>query len=93
MKRLLFIFATFLITWLSASAYNFMVNGLAYNKNSDGTSLTVTYDRPDYTNYNGRKGSLIIPEKVTYSGKTYTVTGIGQDAFRYCDGITSLSIP
>ena len=37
--------------------------------------------------------SVSIPERVTYNGKTYTVTGIKNDAFRNCVNLTSLIIP
>ena len=33
---------------LTASAYNFMVGGIAYNKNSDGASVTVTSGLHDH---------------------------------------------
>lgn len=38
-------------------------------------------------------GDVIIPDSVTYSGTTYVVNGIGNDAFRDCDGLVSLSVP
>ena len=39
------------------------------------------------------KGKFEIPESVTIDGKTYPVTGIGQDAFKYCNELTELCIP
>lgn len=39
------------------------------------------------------RGYLNIPSTVTYNGNTYTVTAIGDNAFRYCDKIASLTIP
>ena len=81
-----------LLIELSASAYDFMVDGLCYNYNSDGTSVTVTYEQRTggYSNLNG---ALIIPETVTYSGTTYSVTTIGDRAFYGCTGLTSVTIP
>gem|GEM_PF-1503066 len=81
-----------LLIGLSASAYDFMVDGLCYNYNSDGTSVTVTYEQRTggYSNLNG---ALIIPETVTYSGTTYSVTTIGFAAFYGCSGLTSVTIP
>ncbi len=38
------------------------------------------------------EGNLYIPEKVTYFGRNYPVTGIGDNAFKNCDGITSLTM-
>ena len=36
---------------------------------------------------------LVIPEKVTYSGRTYSVTAIGKRAFVECYGIGIVTIP
>ena len=37
-------------------------------------------------------GSLTIPSSVTYNGTTYSVTSIGESAFEYCSGLTSVTI-
>ena len=44
-------------------------------------------------NYNSYSGSVVIPSKVTYSGTTYSVTSIGDLAFKGCSGLTSVTIP
>ena len=36
---------------------------------------------------------LVIPQTITYLGKTYTVIAIGDEAFKGCDGLTSVTIP
>ena len=78
----------------TASAYDFMAGGLAYNINADGNSVTVTYENSSSPRYTNASGSLTIPSTVTYSGKTYTVTAIAQSAFDGCSGFTgSLNIP
>ena len=77
----------------SAYAYDFMVGGIAYDKNSDGTSVTVTYERTSSPRYWSLKGAITIPETVTYSGTTYSVTKIGDYAFDSCSGLTSVTIP
>ena len=65
-----------------------------YNYNSDGSSVSVTYQGTDYSSYsNEYTGDVVIPETVTYSGQTYSVTSIGSDAFRGCSGLTSVTIP
>ena len=69
------------LTAATASAYDFEVDGIYYNKNSDGTSVSVTSGG----NYSG---SVTIPSQVTYSGITYSVTSIGESAFSYCSGLT-----
>ena len=38
-------------------------------------------------------GEIVIPESVNYNGTTYSVTSIGDDAFAYCSGLTSVTIP
>ncbi|MBR6248903.1 MAG: leucine-rich repeat protein, partial [Muribaculaceae bacterium] len=43
-------------------------------------------------NYSGLT-TANIPASVTYSGKTYSVTSIGEVAFRNCSGLTSVTIP
>ena len=77
-----------------ASAYDFMVDGLCYNKNVDGTSVTVTYEGTgaDGYGYSNLNGDLVIPPSVTYDGTTYSVTKIGDTAFRNCTGLTSVTI-
>ena len=38
-------------------------------------------------------GGLVIPSSVTYLGSVYPVTEIGDTAFLYCSGLTSVTIP
>ena len=65
-----------------------------YNYNSDGSSVSVTYQGTDpYSYSNEYTGDVVIPETVTYGGKTYSVTSIGSYAFEYCSGLTSVTIP
>lgn len=77
----------------TASAYNFMVDGLCYNKNSDGTSVTVTFQNTTNPRYSSLSGDVNIPAQVTYSGASYSVTAIGNYAFYGCDGLTGFTIP
>ena len=78
-----------------ASAYDFKVDGLCYNKNGDGTSVTVTYEGTgdEGYGYSNLNGDLVIPPSVTYDGTTYSVTTIGGRAFYGCSGLTSVTIP
>ena len=87
--RILSFLMLLLAAALPASAYDFMVNGLCYNYNEDGTSVTVTSD----DSYSSLSGALIIPASVTYNGKTYSVTKIDWYAFRNCTGLTSVTFP
>ena len=98
LRRFVLLLLAITATALTAAAYSFMVDGIAYDINPDGKSVTVTYEyEPDYyfdPSYTSASGSLTIPSTVTYSGKTYSVTSIGERAFRSCSGFTgSLTIP
>ena len=82
---------------LPASGYDFMVDGLCYNINSDGTTVSIT-SRFSTTNSAGTYPStigntLVIPSSVSYSGKTYIVNRIDAYAFYRCQFLTSVSIP
>ena len=73
-----------------AMAQSFTVGDLNYSVNTDGTTVTVT----GHVDGTAATGPLVIPESVTYEGTAYAVTVIGEDAFRYCWGLTGeLSIP
>ncbi len=78
---------------LSATAYDFKVDGLAYNINSDGKSVSVTCDTTASTNYPNLYGVVSIPSTVKYNKKTYKVTAIGDYAFNGCTGLTGVDIP
>ena len=96
MKKILLL-TMMAILALTASAYNFMVDGLAYNylNGPSGSEVQVTYTS-NYDNYAHNYSGLTtanIPASVTYSGKTYSVTSIGDYAFRDCSGLTSVTIP
>lgn len=76
---------------LSASAYDFTVDGMCYDIVSlSDLTCAVTKDDVNGTKYSG---DIVIPEQVTYNGRTLTVTSIGSSAFSGCSGLTSVSIP
>ncbi len=60
-------------------------NGLYYT--FSGTNATVVASPTKYT------GKISIPNTAIEGGKTYNVTGIGDDAFYGCTGVTSIEIP
>ena len=85
MKRYLFLTLAVLLCTLSASAYDFMVDSIAYFKNDDGKSVRVASG----VRY---KGDIVIPENVTYDGVIYSVSEIGFGAFKGCY-LKSITIP
>ena len=67
---------------LSASAYDFEVDGIYYNKTSSNT-VEVTYRDIGDNYYGGTyRDSIVIPNIVTYNGRNYAVTAIGDSAFK-----------
>ena len=66
-----------------------------YTYNTDGTSVSVTYQGTSYKdkNRNEYSGDVVIPETITYGSKTYSVTSIGSSAFWGCSSLTSIDIP
>ena len=67
----------------------FTVGDLNYRVNDDHVSVTVTGHIDGYN----AQGPLVIPESVSYGGRDYAVTVIGNSAFLYCFYLTSLTIP
>ena len=87
--RAILLLAAILATVLPSYSYDFVTNGIYYDINNDGNSVTVTNNG----NYNSYSGNVTIPSSVTYSGKTYSVIAIGSSAFYNCTGLTSITIP
>lgn len=81
-----------LLSAIYVEAYDFMVDGLAYNFNSDGASVTVTYERPYRWNSSTYRPDPTypylyeanIPDSVVYNDKKYVVDSIGNMAFYGC---------
>ena len=94
MKRLLLLFFSALLC-TAVSAHDFEVDGIYYNiTSSSDLTVAVTYQGSKYDSYsNEYSGSVVIPEKVTYDSKEYSVTSIGNYAFEGCSGMTSVTIP
>ena len=77
---------------ISAYAHDLEVDGIYYNITSDAT-VEVTFRGSYYYSYYEYSGDIIIPSTVTYSGKEYSVTSIGDEAFGWCSSLTSVTIP
>ena len=76
---------------LGAKAYDFVEAGFYLNITGTNT-VEITYNNSN-PNYNSYTGYVSIPATITHNGTTYTVTAIGNAAFRNCDGLTGVSIP
>ena len=87
--------ALLLLCTTMATAHDFEVDGIYYNISSSANkAVEVTCkDEYSYEYSNEYTGNVVIPESVTYYGTTYSVTSIGEDAFRGCTGLTSVTIP
>ena len=97
MKRSVFSLLALLLPCL-ALAHDFIVDGICYNITSEADkTCEVTFNsdepRPDGIYYKFYKDVVFVPEKVNYSGKEYTVTAIGMDAFRHNDELLSVVMP
>ena len=93
-KIITFLFTLFmLMTGTTAYAQDIEVQNadgvtIYYNYINDGEELEVTSKYLyDY------HGAVNIPEEVTFMNRTRKVTSIGDNAFRNCSGLTSITIP
>ena len=71
------------------NTFEFTVNGVRYSVNDDNTTVTVV----GYPSGSKPTGDLTIPESITFRGISFSVTKIGDQAFRSCTGLTSVTIP
>ena len=92
-SRAILAIAMMLVVALPTLAHDFEVGGIYYNYLDEAAkTVEVTYKGSSFNSYYEYSGSVIIPSAVTYSGTTYSVTSIGDDAFCDCS-LTSVIIP
>ena len=87
---LLVVFAILATSNSYAQASFETIDGLRYLIDSDAKAAALT------ANPNGEKysGDIVVPEKVMASdGVEYPVTAFGDNAFKLCDGLKSITIP
>ena len=102
-KRYIFLVLAFLVNASCLCATTICVGELYFELNDVNKSATVdsitnrwpwnidmTYGYYDDVTY---QFGINIPSKVNYDGITYTVTSIGDKAFRYCHKLGSIIIP
>ena len=69
------------------------IDGIWYNINQEAKAAEVTNKSGGtWEGVNSYYGSITIPESVVYNGTTCSVTSIGNYAFYYCSGLTSVTI-
>ena len=85
--KLFLLMAAVLFACSTAKAYDALIDGIYYNFNGD--EAEVTYES---TSYNSYTGDIAIPASVVYNAQTYSVTSIGNNAFKRCSGLTSVTI-
>ena len=78
-----------LLCCVTANAYDFEVDGIYYTITST-SYLTVDVAPSPLNSY---QGNIVIPKYVTYDSKTYTVTGIENEAFNGNKYIYSVVMP
>ena len=76
---------------MAAAAHDFVDNNIYYNITSNST-VEVTYcdGASEGTSYTG---NVNIPSSVSYNGKSYQVTSIGNNAFKHSTSLTSVTFP
>ena len=84
--------ALLMLVCQSLSAHDFEVDGIYYYRTS-ATELEVACKVFSDNNRTAYSGAVTIPATVTYNGKTFNVTSIGEYAFRDCNSLTSITIP
>ena len=88
-KLIVFLFSLILSVVFSTSAlaYDVKIDGIYYNLISEGKTAEVTSGDEEYSR------TVVVPSSITVEGQEYTVTSIGEKAFGYCTGLTSITIP
>lgn len=88
MRKTLFMFVAFLVaTSMYAYDFTFRSGDYLYGATSDST-VEVAQDA-SYSSLT----AVDIPATVERNGKTYTVTTIADEAFRYCSKLAAIAIP
>lgn len=84
---LLFLFSLLL------SGQTFILNGLSYEITSAASPYEVKVINPNGSNGGGYLGNISVPSTVSYSNQTYSVTAVGDDAFKSCPGLIGVTLP
>ncbi|MGM9819877.1 MAG: leucine-rich repeat protein [Candidatus Onthomorpha sp.] len=75
-------------------SYTYQGKTLCYDITSSNTVCVTYYSSDNYfQNNNYVSGDVVIPSSVSNNDETYSVTSIGEYAFRDCSSLTSVTIP
>lgn len=83
---------------IAEEVYDFDVDGIYYKILENGNEVSVTYKTYYYSSHTANyesdyTGDVVIPATVTFNGKTFQVTEIGDHAFYQRRSVTSITIP
>lgn len=94
MKKIFTFIAVALVSAsMSAEVQRVQIGDLYYNLDAESRTAAVTWEkRSDTTNYHGLKEANI-PESVLYEAQSFAVTAVGDEAFRLCDSLTTITLP
>ena len=96
MKKLLTLFLVLVASIGTMFAWDYervQIGDLYYNLNATNQTAEVTSQNSSYPYWSTTITTAIIPASVEYNSVTYSVTSIGDQAFRSCTGLTSVTIP
>ena len=84
-----------LLTGSYAFAHDFEVDGIYYNILSENDrTIEVTYKGNTYYEFtDDYSGYIVIPGAVTFNNNIYTIVSIGDETFRLCKDLVSITIP
>ena len=71
----------------TAKAVEVTIDGIIYDVITNTKQATVISGDTKYS------GDIVVPSEITYNNVTYSVTSIGNEAFYWCSGLTSITIP
>ncbi len=92
-KFVISVFLLSMVTLLSVAS-GISVNGLWYEFDEESKTAMVTFKGTKWDEYSEEyKNDVEVPETVICKGVTYRVTSIGNEAFRGCVGMTSVTLP
>ena len=83
---------------IAEEVYDFKVDGIYYKILENGNEVSVTYKNYYYSSHmsyyeSDYTGNVVIPATVTFNGKTFQVTEIGDHAFYLNEAVTNITIP